>query len=147
MITIGKGREGTLLRVKKAMKEGIGIRITRNTQDADIHRVPALTAGRVDVVLNPQKEIAAIADADLIPETTIAITKRKKEDPAQKLTIEELLRRIRRRPRNARWLHSLIRDLRILSRGLLRVKPKLKKEPCFLLRQAEFTSLLSSFVR
>jgi hypothetical protein len=147
MITIGKGREGTLLRVKKAMKEGIGIRITRNTQDADIHRVPSLTAGRVDVVHHPQKEIAAIADADLIPEITIAITKRKKEDPAQKLTIEELLRRITRRPRNARWIHSLIRDLKILSRGLLRVKPKLKKVPCFLLRQAEFTSLLSSFVR
>jgi hypothetical protein len=147
MIMIGKGREGNLLRVKTAMREGIGIRISRNTQGADIHRVPALTAGRVDVVLHPQKEIAAIADADLIPEITIAITKRKKEDPAQKLTIEELLRRITRRPRNARWLHSLIRDLRILSRGLLRVKPKLKKVPCFLLRQAEFTYLLSSFVR
>ena len=147
MITIGKGREGTLLRVKTAMKEDTGIRITRNTQDADIHRVPALTAGRVDVVLHPQKEIAAIADADLILETTIAITKRKKEDPAQELTIKQLLRRIKRRPRNARWLHSLIRDLRILSRGLLRVKPKLKKVPCFLLRQAVFTFLLSSFER
>jgi len=129
------------------MREGTGIRITRNTQDADIHRVPGLTAGRVDVVLHPQKEIAAIADADLIPETTIVITKRKKEDPAQKLTIEELLRRIKRRPRNARWLHSLIRDLRILSRGLLRVKPKLKKVPCFPLRPAAFTFLLSSFER
>jgi hypothetical protein len=147
MITIGKGREGTLLRVKTAMREGTGTRITRNTQDADIHQVLALIAGRVDVVLHPQKEIAAIADADLIPEITIAITKRKKEDPAQKLAIEELLRRIKRRPRNARWLHSLIRGLRILSRGLLRVKPKLKKVPCFLHRQAVFTSLLSSFVR
>jgi hypothetical protein len=147
MITIGKGREGTLLRVKTAMREGTGTRITRNTQDADIHQVLALIAGRVDVVLHPQKEIAAIADADLIPEITIAITKRKKEDPAQELTIKQLLRRIKRRPRNARWLHSLIRGLRILSRGLLRVKPKLKKVPCFLLRQAVFTSLLSSFVR
>ena len=129
------------------MRKDTGIKITRNTQDVDIHRVPALTTGRVDVVLHPQKEIAAIADADLIPETTIAITKRKKEDPAQELTIKQLLRRIKRRPRNARWLHSLIRGLRILSRGLLRVKPKLKKVPCFLLRQAVFTSLLSSFVR
>lgn len=147
MIMTGRGREGSLLRVKTAMREGTGIRIPRNTQDADILRVPALIEGRVDVVLHPQKEIAAIADADLIPETTIAITKRKKEDPAQKLIIEEQLRRIKRRPRNARWLHSLIRGQRILSRVLLRVNPKLKKVPCFLLRQAEFTSLLSSYVR
>jgi hypothetical protein len=128
----------------RAMREGTGIRITRNTQDADILRVPAPIAGRVDAGHLPQKEIAATADADLIPETTIDIIKEKKEDPAQELTIEEQLRGIRRRPRNARWPLSLIRDLRILSRGLSRVRPKLKKVPCLL---AVSTSLLSSFVR
>jgi hypothetical protein len=74
------------------MREGTGIRITRNTQDADILRVPAPIAGRVDVVHLLQKEIAATGDADLIPEITIGITKGKKEDHAQELTIEEELR-------------------------------------------------------
>ena len=120
------------------MREGTGIRTTRNTQDADILRVPAPTAGRVGAGHLPQKEIAATADADL---TTIGIIKEKKEDPAQDLTIEE---QIRRRPRNARWPLSLIRDLRISSRGLSRVRPKLKKVPCLL---AASTSLLSSFER
>jgi len=129
---IRKGRGGNLLRARTAMREGTGIRITRNTQGADILRVPAPIAGRADVGHLPQKEIAATADADL---TTIA---GKKEDPAQE---EEQLRR---RPRNARWPLSLIRDLRILSRGLSRVRPKLKKVPCLL---AVSTSLLSSFVR
>jgi hypothetical protein len=138
---------GNPLRAKTAMREGTGIRTTRNTQDADILRVPAPIAGRADAGHLPQKEIAATADADLIPETTIDIIKEKKEDPAQELTIEEQLRGIRRRPRNARWPLSLIRDLRILSRGLSRVRPKLKKVPCFLLRLAVSTSLLSSFVR
>ena len=87
---IGESREGTLLVVKTAMREGIGIRLTRNTKGADILRVPALITRRVDVVLNLQKEIAAIADADLIPEIIIAIKKRMKEDHAQGLTIEEL---------------------------------------------------------
>ena len=141
---IRKGRGGNPLRARTAMREGTGIRTTRNTQDADILRVPAPTAGRADAGHLPQKEIAATVDADLIPETTIDIIKEKKEDPAQELTIEEQLRGIRRRPRNARWLHSLIRDLRILSRGLSRVRPKLKKVPCLL---AVSTSLLSSFVR
>ena len=127
------------------MREGTGIRITRNTHDVDILRVPAPTAGRVDTGHLPQREIAATADVDLIPETiTIGITKGKKEDPAQELTIEEELRG---RPRNARWLHYLIRDLRISSRGLLRARPKLKKGPCFLPRLAVSTSLLSSFAR
>ena len=126
------------------MREGTGIRITRNTQDADILRVPAPIAERADAGHIPQKEIAATVDADLTPETTIAIIKGKKEDPAQELT---MLRGIRRRPRNARWLHYLIRDLRISSRGLLRVRPKLKKAPYFLPRLAASTSLLSSFVR
>jgi hypothetical protein len=138
MKMIGKGRGGNPLR---AMREGTGIRTTRNTQGADILRVPAPIAGRADAGHLPQKEIAATADADL---TTIDIIKEKKEDPAQELTIEEQLRGIRRRPRNARWPLSLIRDLRILSRGLSRVRPKLKKVPCFL---AVSTSLLSSFVR
>ena len=129
---------GSLLRARTAMREGTGIRITRNTQGVDILRVPAPTAGRADAVHLPQKEIAATADADL---TTIGIIKGKKEDPAQDLTIEEHLRR---RPRNARLPLSLIRDLRISSRGLSRVRPKLKKVPCL---QAASTSLLSSFVR
>ena len=123
------------------MREGTGIRITRNTHDVDILRVPAPTAGRADAGHLPQKEIAATVDADLIPETTIAIPKGKKEDPAQELT---MLRGIRRRPR---WLHYLIRDLRISSRGLSRVRPKLKKVRCFLPRLAASTSLLSSFAR
>ena len=68
------------------MREGTGIRITRNTQDADILRVPAPIADAGHLL---QKEIAATGDADLIPETTtIAITKGKKEDPAQEPTIE-----------------------------------------------------------
>ena len=111
------------------MREPTGIRIARNTQDADILRVPAPIAERADAGHIPQKEIAATVDADLILETTIAIIKEKKEDLAQELTIEEQLRGIRRRPRNARWLHYLIRDLRISSRGLSRVRPKLKKAP------------------
>ena len=82
------------------MREATGIRITRNTHDVDILRVPAPIAERADVVHLLQKEIAATADVDLIPETTtIGITKGKKEDPAQELTIEEELRG---RPRNAR---------------------------------------------
>ena len=81
---IGKG---SLLR---AMREGTGIRITH---DVDILRVPAPIAERADAGHLPQKEIAATADVDLIPETTtIGITKGKKEDPAQELTIEEELR-------------------------------------------------------
>ena len=72
------------------MREGIRIKLTRNTRGADILRVPSQIAGRVDVVLNLQREIAAIADADLIPEIIIAIIKRMKEDHAQGLTIEEL---------------------------------------------------------
>ena len=120
------------------MREGTGIRIT---QDADILRVPAPIAGRVDAGHLLQKEIAATVDADLTPEITIGITKGKKEDPAQEPTM------LRGRPRNARWLHYLIRDLRISSRGLLRARPKLKKGPCFLPRLAVSTSLLSSFVR
>ena len=144
---IRKGRGGSLLRARTAMREPTGIRTTRNTQDADILRVPAPNAGRVDAGHLPKTEIAATADADLIPETTIDIIKEKKEDPAQELTIEEQLRGIRKRPRNARLPLSLIRDLRISSRGLSRVRPKLKKVPCFLLRLAVSTSLLSSFVR
>ena len=95
-------REGSLLRVRIDMREGTGIRITRNTQDADILRAPSPTAERVDCGRLPQKENSATVDADLIQETTIGIIKEKKEDPAQELTIEEQLRGIRRRPRNVR---------------------------------------------
>ena len=142
-----KSRLDALLRVKTAMRGGTGIRITRNTQDADIHRVLTLTAGRVNVVHLPQKETAAIAGTDPIPEITIALKKGRKEDHAQKLTIEEQVRRIKRKLKNARWLHSLIRDLRISNRALLRAKPKLKKVPCYLPKPAVFTFLLSSFER